>query len=235
MTSTERSTFEPDGRAIPYADEGSGPVLVLLPGSGLDIVYLGTLAHVLVEEDFRVIRIGSRHPRAEATGEVTLHDLAQDVADVLDHVGVDSAWIGGHAFGGSIARVMAHDHHDRVNGVLLLAVDSSGAATDETWAAGDDATAALVAKSQDADVVALHAAAIAATEASDWETPAAGVPVLAIIGTADTLTPSGSAESLRNAAPELVSVVSIEGAGHLFPATHAGETSWAIEDYLDWD
>ena len=39
MTTENNSIFEPDGRAIPYVDEmseGDGPVLVLIPGRGLE-------------------------------------------------------------------------------------------------------------------------------------------------------------------------------------------------------
>jgi hypothetical protein len=67
----ETQIFEPDGRAIPYVDERSdGPALVLLPGQGLNISYLGPLAHALVEEDFHVVRIGPRHPATAADAEV---------------------------------------------------------------------------------------------------------------------------------------------------------------------
>ncbi|WP_455133062.1 alpha/beta fold hydrolase [Microbacterium aurum] len=128
MTATERQIFEPDGRAVPYLDEGAGPVVVLLPAAGLDFAYLGTLGSILVEEDFRVIRIGTRTAQTDA---VTLHDLAQDVVDVLTGLGVDDAWVGGHAFGGAVARTIALDHHDRVNGVLLLGVETGDAPADE--------------------------------------------------------------------------------------------------------
>jgi len=194
MTDTERHIFEPDGRAVPYVDEGEGPALVLVPGKGLDPVHLGTLAHVILEEDFRIVRIGSRHSGADEG--TTLLEAAQDVVDVMDHLGIADAWVGGHAFGGTVARAVARAHHDRVNGVLLLSVE--------------------------ADVPA-------EAELAD------GIPVLVLQGSDDDITPPANGEALREAAPGLVSVVTIEGAGHLFAATHAGETAAVIEDYLDWD
>jgi pimeloyl-ACP methyl ester carboxylesterase len=193
MTETERQIFEPDGRAVPYVDEGAGPALVLVPGKGIDPVHLGTLAHVLIEEDFRVVRVGSRHADADGT---SLQDAAQDVVDVMDHLGIADAWVGGHAFGGTVARAVALAHHEKVNGVLLLAVE-----------ADTPAEAAV----------------------------APGVPVLIIQGSEDDATPPANGEQLLASAPELVSLVTIEGAGHLFAATHAGETAAVIEDYLDWD
>ncbi len=194
MTDTDRHIFEPAGRAVPYVDEGAGPALVLVPGKGIDPVHLGTLAHVIIEEDFRVVRIGTRGTAAD-TDTVTTRELAQDVVDVMDHLGIADAWVGGHAFGGTVARVVAREHHDRVNGVLLLAVE----------------------------------------ETPEDEPLAEGVPVLIIQGSDDQTTPPAGGERLRESAPGLVSLVTIEGAGHLFAATHAGETAAVIEDYLDWD
>ena len=64
---------------------------------------------------------------------------------------------------------------------------------------------------------------------------AADIPVLVVHGTADEVTPLSESERLVASAPALASLKTVEGAGHLFPATHPGETSWFIEDYLDWD
>jgi pimeloyl-ACP methyl ester carboxylesterase len=188
---TDTQIFEPDGRAIHFAVEGNGPAVMLIPAKGLSIGYLGALAHSVAQEDFRVVRVGSRRPVPETA--VSIAELAQDVVDVMDHLEVDHAWVGGHAFGGSVARTLSHDHHERVNGVMLLGVD--------------DAAAPL----------------------------APGVPVLVIQGTDDEITPVANGDELQASAPDRVSVVRIEGGGHMFPATHVGATSWAIEDYLDWD
>ncbi|MDN4638694.1 alpha/beta hydrolase [Agreia sp. PsM10] len=182
---TDNQIFEPDARAISYAVEGNGPAVVLVAEKGLPIDYLGTLAHILVEEDFRVLRI--------AAGSASAHELAQAVVDIMDAVGVKDAWLGGHGFGGSVARAVALDFHDRVNGVLLLGVE-----------AGD-------------------------------LTLAEGLPVLVIQGSADETTPPANGEALQAAAPDRVSIVSIDGGGHMFPSENVGATSWAIEDYLDWD
>jgi pimeloyl-ACP methyl ester carboxylesterase len=218
---TDTRIFEPDGRAIPYADEGKGPAVVLLPAQGLNITYLNALAGSLATEDFRVVRIGSRRP---AAGAASLNDLAQDVVDVMDHLGVAHAWIGGHGFGGSVARIASLDHHDRVSGVVLFGVEG---------AAGADAAPDAPEHALDPEVEELQRAARAA--AGELPALATGVPVLVIQGTEDAVTPLANGDALQASAPELVSVVRVEGGGHLFPATHVGATSWAIEDYLDWD
>jgi pimeloyl-ACP methyl ester carboxylesterase len=220
---TDTRIFEPEGRAIPFAEEGEGPAIVLLPARGLHIDSLGMLGHSVAQEDFRVVRIGTR--RAAAGDDVSLRDLARDVVDVMMHLDVEHAWVGGHALGGSVARLVAIDHHDRVNGVLLLGVEDDAGA-----AAVDDADAAAW---LDAEADALQGAARAAQGA--LPALAEGIPVLVVQGSEDRVTPAANGEALRAAAPGLVSVVSVDGAGHLFPATHTVATSWAIEDYLDWD
>ena len=188
---TETQIFEPDARAISYAVEGNGPTVVLVAEKGLPIDYLGTLAHILVEEDFRVLRVAAGG--ASASDDASAHDLARGVVDIMDAAGIEDAWLGGHGFGGSVARAVALDFHDRVNGVLLLGVE-----------AGD-------------------------------LTLAEGLPVLVIQGSEDDVTPPANGDALQAAAPDRVSVVSVDGGGHMFPSQNVGATSWAIEDYLDWD
>jgi pimeloyl-ACP methyl ester carboxylesterase len=224
MTMTDTRTFEPEGRAIPFATEGTGPAVVLIAGLGLNVSYLGALAHSVATEDFEVVRIGSRRPSGDADVALSMHDLAQDVVDVMDHLGIDHAWVGGHGFGGTIAREVSLDHHDRVNGVLLLGVEGDAPAEPRDVPDGV----------RDAEVVALQRRARDAST-GEWTALAPGIPVLVVQGADDDVAPSANGEALRASAPDRVSVVGIEDAGHLFPLTHVGATSWAIEDYLDWD
>lgn len=259
MTKTKTGTFDPDGRAIPYAEEGKhdGPALVLIPGGSLNIHYLGTLAHALAEEDFRLVRIGSRRPVKDA--EVTMHDLAQDVVDVMDHLGLDHAWIGGHAFGNRVARTVGLDHTDRTDGILLLAaggtVQPAGAAmqalktvfstpTEQQvidampYLAGDmapDKAWKIVKPSLESALGPMQAAAVAATPEKEWASLVPGVPVLILQSSDDQIAPGANGEQLKASAPDQVTLVTIHGGGHLFAATRPGETAAAIEDYLDWD
>ncbi|HOA86071.1 MAG: alpha/beta hydrolase [Microbacteriaceae bacterium] len=219
--------FEPEGRAIPYAVEGEGPALVLIAGQGLDIATLGVLGHSVSQEDFRVVRIGSRRPMDAAAGApaVSMRDLAADVVDVMDHLAIKDAWVGGHAFGGTVARAVSLAYGDRVNGVLLLAVEAAPSV-------GPADFAGIPQRFLDPEVEPMQ---IAARNAASLAPLAAGVPVLVLQGTEDAVTPVANGEALKASAPDRVSVVAIEGGTHMFPATHIGATSLAIEDYLDWD
>jgi pimeloyl-ACP methyl ester carboxylesterase len=118
----ETQIFEPASRAIPYIDEGEGPVsLILVPERGLDGDALGVIAHYLAEEaGFRVVRIGSR---ADSDGADGAAARADDAVAVIDHLDLGGSWIGGHGSGGTVARAVAAEHPDRVNGLLLLAVE----------------------------------------------------------------------------------------------------------------
>ncbi|MFD5224913.1 alpha/beta fold hydrolase [Microbacterium sp. NPDC058342] len=108
---TQISTFDLEGRTVPFVDEGEGPVgLVLIPGIGRTGEALAVIAHYLAEEaGFRVVQIGA--------------DSVEEVVAVMDHVGLEDAWIGGHGGGGTLARHVVAEHHERSNGLLLLGVE----------------------------------------------------------------------------------------------------------------
>ncbi|AZS44167.1 alpha/beta fold hydrolase [Microbacterium oleivorans] len=257
MTQIQRQVFDAEARAIPFIDEGEGPALVLIPAQGLDVAYLGGLASILEEEGFRIVRIGSRRSGGPAA---SMHDLAQDVVDVLDHLGVGSAWIGGHAFGGAVARTVALDHPGRASGVLLMGVEATRALSDDAARAlriafsapvdapDTDAVRLLVgpgidvalawdvfARSRDLDVEELQSAALASTPVTEWATLASSLPILIIQGADDPITPPANGDDLKATAADRASVVRLPDAGHLFPMTHPGETAFQIEDYLGWD
>ena len=115
--------FEPDSRAISYVDEGEGPVtLVLASERTTEGDGLGVIAHYLAEEaGFRVVRIGAR----KGTDGAASDERIADILDVLDHTGVQDAWIGGFAAGSAAAAAFASAHTERVNGLLLLGTDGT--------------------------------------------------------------------------------------------------------------
>ncbi|UWF78088.1 MULTISPECIES: alpha/beta fold hydrolase [Microbacterium] len=120
---TDTQIFEPDGRAIPFVDEGDGPVkLVLIQEHGLAADVLSVVGHYLAEEaGFHVLRIGHR---ADAAG-VSFEERVADALAVIDHVGLEDTWFGGHGFGGTVARALVAAHPDRANGLLLLGVEGA--------------------------------------------------------------------------------------------------------------
>lgn len=116
---TQQSIFETEGRTIPYIEEGSGPIgLVLITTEGPDSGGLGIVTHYLDEEaGFRIVRVGKSGERS------TVAERVEDAAAVIDHLGFTSTWVGGHGFGGTLAREFARQHPERVSGLLLLGVE----------------------------------------------------------------------------------------------------------------
>lgn len=116
---TQHRIFETEGRAIPYIEEGSGPIgLVLIASESLERDGLGTVTHYLDEEaGFRVVRVG------QSADRTAVADRIADVEAVIDHLGFATTWIGGYGAGGTIAREYANTHTERLNGLLLLSVE----------------------------------------------------------------------------------------------------------------
>ena len=106
---------------------------------------------------------------------------------------------------------------------MLLGVEGTGAAAIDLSEVPE--------RFRDAEVEAMQSSAW--THAAGSSPPA--FPCWSSRAPTDQVTPPANGDELQASAPDRVSVVRIEDGGHLFAATHVGATSWAIEDYLDWD
>jgi pimeloyl-ACP methyl ester carboxylesterase len=72
--------------------------------------------------------------------QASLHDMAEDIAEVIRQLGDGRAVVLGHAFGNGVARLMATTHPDLIEGTILAAASTDGASaeTNETpFIAGD--------------------------------------------------------------------------------------------------
>ena len=124
-----------DDVRIEVLAEGRGPLIVMLPSRGRGAEDFDGGAGELVKAGFRVLR---PQPRGAALSlgpmqNLTLHDLARDVAAVIRNAGDGGpAIIVGHAFGSWVARMTAVDHPDLVRGVVMVA------AAAKTYPAGFD-------------------------------------------------------------------------------------------------
>jgi pimeloyl-ACP methyl ester carboxylesterase len=108
---------------IQYFTRGKGETVVLLPGGTLAVGYLDDLANDLAAAGYRVVGINFRGAGA-STGSgksVTLHTMGDDVAGVIESLHLGTANVIGEDFGNRVARVLAGDHPQLVNSVILLA------------------------------------------------------------------------------------------------------------------
>jgi pimeloyl-ACP methyl ester carboxylesterase len=103
--------------------EGAGPTVVILPSRGRDSEDYDVVAAGIAKAGYRVLR---PQPRGvgRSTGPMralTLHDLAREVAAVIQHEGGGPVVIAGHAFGNWVARMTAVDYPQLVRGVIIVA------------------------------------------------------------------------------------------------------------------
>lgn len=101
---------------------GGAPVLVLLHGWAVTADLNWFAAYPALTEHHRVVTIDHRgHGRGirPPGGRVRLSDCADDVAALLDVLGVERAVVAGYSMGGAVAQLLWRRHPDRVSGLVL--------------------------------------------------------------------------------------------------------------------
>lgn len=112
-----------NGHRLAYQTYGSGQPIVLLMGLGLPGVLWHDLVDRLLPEGFHVIipdNLGTGRSEAPMP-PYSMSEMADDVAAVMEHAGVDSAMVAGVSFGGMLAQHVTLQHPERVDGLLLAA------------------------------------------------------------------------------------------------------------------
>ncbi len=105
--------------------QGKGPPIVLLPSLGRGAEDFDAIASRVAVAGFRVLR-----PQPRGIGNsvgpwagIDLHDLAADIAAVIEQAGLGPAFVVGHAFGNRVARMLATDRPELVKAVSLVAAN----------------------------------------------------------------------------------------------------------------
>jgi pimeloyl-ACP methyl ester carboxylesterase len=122
----EHSIVELGPVKIEVLAQGKGPAIVILPSLGRSGNDYDVVSRMLSEDGFRVLR---PQPRGIGRSEgpmdgLTMHDLAADIARVIEHENASPAIVVGHAFGNFVARQVAADRPDLVRGVVLAAASA---------------------------------------------------------------------------------------------------------------
>jgi pimeloyl-ACP methyl ester carboxylesterase len=228
----------------------------LLPGGSLAVGYLSDLAEVIATAGFRAIRVNPRGAGA-STGpmvDLTLHDLAADVAGVIEGLDMAPALVLGHAFGNRVARTVGADRPDLVRGVILVAAGGKVEPRPEVqlalrtiftptstepevldamrWMVGSPENASSVWERFKGDRAPATAgsqmAAAQATPLEDWWSPPGDVPYLVIQGLKDEAAPVENGHLLKEELGDRVTLVDIPEAGHLQPLEAPGPVADAI-------
>lgn len=140
---TVEEQFAPSGDLqIAFDDRGNrdDPALIVVPGLGAQMIYWDVeLCDMLVERGFRVIRMDNRDcgrstvldelgvpatipmllglPRQLRYG---LHDMADDVVAVLDHLDIERAHVLGLSMGGMIVQTVLIRYPGRVSSICSI-------------------------------------------------------------------------------------------------------------------
>jgi pimeloyl-ACP methyl ester carboxylesterase len=124
----QTKTIKANDVTLAYARRGAGKPLMLIHGFPFDHTAWDEVASLL-EADFDLIL-----PDLRGFGESTtvddpysMPDMADDLAALLDHLGIGKAALAGHSMGGYVALAFANKYPQRVSGLILV---SSQAAAD---------------------------------------------------------------------------------------------------------
>jgi pimeloyl-ACP methyl ester carboxylesterase len=236
-----RDLVKYDDIAIEVIVDGQGPGIVLLPSLARDSEDYDVVAAGLAAAGYRVLR-----PQPRGIGRskgpmrnVSLHDFARDIAEVVKQLGGGRSVLVGHAYGNWVARMTAVDHPQLVRGVVIAAAAAKQYAPELTVAvtkAGDPAVAdaerlaalrfAFFAPGNDATVwlTGWHPeirdgqrAAAAAVKQDEWWS-GGSAPLLDLQAADDPFKPASKRNELKDEFGERVTVTVIPNASHaLFP------------------
>lgn len=256
MQTADRTTqfVRTSDSVIEVVREGTGPSVVLLPSLGRDSYDYDPVAAGLADHNFHVSRpqprgIGGSEGPLEA---ITLHDLAADIATVIEDQDNGPAVVVGHAYGHYVARTLAADRPALVLGVIVAAAGAKNYPSTLTelavkcadsslpdeerlgylhkgfFAPGNDASGWLTGWYP--DIARSQLAASDATDTNEWW-PVARQPILDLQAALDPFRPRETANELRDQFRDLVTVAIVPNARHaLLPEAPAA----VIREIPDW-
>jgi len=235
---------------------GRGDPIIFIPSRGRGVEDFDDLSKRLVQAGYRAIL---PEPRGigGSTGPlegITYHDLASDVAAIIESVVAGPATVIGHAFGNRVARTLASDHPGLVKQLILLSAGGMVPRSPEiervttrfweTDLARQDRLMALrrafFASGNDAraweegwyfSTARAQRAADARTPVKEWWA-GGSASILVLQGTEDVAAVPENAKKLAAEFPERVTVVEIPRAGHAMLPEQPDRIAAAILAYL---
>jgi 3-oxoadipate enol-lactonase len=250
-----------NGKELAVEIDGDGPAVLLVHGLGATSNFYQVQTDVLADR-FRVIRPDSagagRSPVAE---DISVESHAEDLAALLDELGVESAAVVGHSVGTLIVRALAARHPQKVSKLALLGAVREPA--DAGRQAQRDRAALLREKGTAAVAPAVVANALSETTrrdkpevaafvrelvmrqdpegyarncealaaATDPGPVASGLPLLLITGADDKVGPPEASQEIAKAHGE-ATVEILPGVGHWTALEAAGPVTDLLQKFL---
>src|SRR6201997_1103782 len=256
----QHRTIEVGDAALECTLCGSGAPVVLLANAGCSVGYFDPLARARATGGVQTISINMRGVGGSlgSLDGTTLHDLAGDVAGVIEAIGCGPAHLVGHAFGNRVARCLAVDRPSLVRSVTLLAAGGLIAPATplgthfrnatEVKMNGSDCVTALGARwlspASDPKILAqvecwpamlvAHLATSRGVALEDWW-GAGTAPLLVIQGLDDEVAPPGNGHALREQFGERVRVIDLPRAGHFLLLEQPEAVTRAVAEFVGAD
>jgi 3-oxoadipate enol-lactonase len=248
-----------NGIDVHYTDTGGDkPAIVLSHGILMDHSMFDRQVAAL-SGDYRVITWDERgHGATAATGPFTYWDSARDVIALLDHLGVETAVLGGMSQGGFLSLRAALLEPDRVRALILI--DTQAGLEDPASADSYQQLHEIWMEQGPAPVQEVVSAIILGPgDWSDWYAKWAaadrdqftlafgtlmerdditarlgeiGCPTLVIHGTADAAIPMAKAEAVRAGLGGETTLAVIDDASHAANVSHPDEVNTAMLNFL---
>ncbi len=254
-------TFDLGNVQIEAIINGTGELFILLAAGGQEASAFNNFTPLLNKAGYKTVAI-NRRGFAGSKGpleDITLHDLANDIAGVIQMLGKNPVHVLGWAFGNRVARCLAEDHPKLVKSVILLAAGGRVPSEPETLkkiailgnpnSSGEERLEALkfwlFSSSTDIDIVIqvfrgrktwpkaqqAHNKASQATPLMEWWN-GGQTPMLVIQGLDDRAAVPENGHILKTDNEERVRLVSIENAGHFMIYEQPKKVAYEIISFL---
>ena len=252
-------TAQINGTTIAFEDTGGKkPVVILSHGFLMDHSMFDAQVAAL-RDTHRVITWDERgFGGTKATGDFSYWDSANDVLGLMDHLGINSAVLGGMSQGSFLSLRVALTAPERVEALILLDTQS-GVEAPETVEPYNQLHAAWVEHGAVAVQDIIAGIILGPGDWSEWFAKWGAMepdqftaafnclmhrdditdrlgeitcPALIVHGTADAAIPMEKAEVLRDRIAGPTTLVPVEGGPHAANMTHATETNRAIVQFL---
>ena len=236
---------------------GSGETIVLIPGRGLSADSFTELAKALDKAGYRTVAINPRGIEG-STGpleKLTLKDYANDVASVIQALGLPRAHVLGHAYGNRVARTLAVENPALVQTVILLAAGGKVGPRPEAVKASEKLESADATRAEKIEATRVvyfgprsdpmpwvdlkdwtaasqaQLEALRATPRTSWWSGGAA-PMLVIQGLEDKIAPPENGRALRDEFGDRVTLVELPNAGHALVIEVPKAIAKAIHDFF---
>lgn len=109
-----------NGVEMYYEVHGEGESLILINGLKSDHTGWAPMLDML-KDRFQVILLDNRGVgQTKDDGQpFMIKDMADDIILLMNHLGIESAYVAGHSMGGAIAQVLAHDYPEKIRKLFL--------------------------------------------------------------------------------------------------------------------